>query len=82
MSAIYEAMYYGVMGVVVLIGILALLLFYASQAVFTSGSIMWKSVAYIVAIFDSWLIGAIFGILSTNDVCNRNVEGEHGSAEN
>jgi len=61
--------YYGAMAVAVIILPLLLILFYASQAVLTSDDQIWRTLAYIVAVFDAWFMGAVFGVLACNDVC-------------
>jgi len=63
------ALWYLYAGIAIIIMLLALYLFYASNVVFTSDSVMWKSVAYVTALLDAWFIGVIFGTLSSNDVC-------------
>ncbi|ADJ54259.1 hypothetical protein HAV1_gp36 [Hyperthermophilic Archaeal Virus 1] len=77
--AVVEGMYYGFMAVAAFIGLLLLLLFFASHAVLTADSMKWRALAYIVAVFDAWFIGAIFGTLSCNEVCRKG--GEDGSAQ-
>ena len=66
--AVYEAVYYGVVGLAVLAILLIMYLIYASIAVFTSNSIVVKLLAYITAILDAGFIGyAVSNILCPDD---------------
>jgi len=65
--SVYEAVYYGVAGIAVLLMLLLLYLVYASNVVFTSSNMAFKVFAYVTALLDSWFIGAISAALNSDD---------------
>jgi len=62
-----EAVDWVMFGLVVVLFVAVVAL--SSQAVLTSDDQIWRTLAYIVAVFDAWFMGAVFGVLACNDVC-------------
>jgi hypothetical protein len=58
--AVYEALYYGYVGIAVLIMLLILYIIYATSFIFTTDNNVLKFVAYITVLLDAWFIGIIY----------------------
>jgi len=57
--AVYEALYYGYVGIAVLIMLLILYIIYATSFIFTTDNNVLKFIAYITVLLDAWFIGVI-----------------------
>jgi hypothetical protein len=58
--AVYEALYYGYVGIAVLIMLLILYIIYATSFIFTTDNNVLKFIAYITVLLDAWFIGVIY----------------------
>ena len=58
--AVYEALYYGYVGIAVLIMLLILYIIYATSFIFTTDNDVLKFIAYITVLLDAWFIGVIY----------------------
>jgi hypothetical protein len=57
--AVYEALYYGYVGIAVLVMLLILYIIYASAFIFTTDNNVLKFIVYITVLLDTWFIGVI-----------------------
>jgi hypothetical protein len=58
--AVYETLYYGYVGIAVLIMLLILYIIYATSFIFTTDNNVLKFIAYITVLLDAWFIGVIY----------------------
>jgi hypothetical protein len=58
--SVYEALYYGYVGIAVLIMLLILYIIYATSFIFTTDNNVLKFIAYITVLLDAWFIGVIY----------------------
>ena len=57
--AVYEALYYGYVGIAVLVMLLILYIIYATSFIFTTDNNVLKFIVYITVLLDAWFIGVI-----------------------
>ena len=57
--AVYETLYYGYVGIAVLVMLLILYIIYATSFIFTTDNNVLKFIAYITVLLDTWFIGVI-----------------------